>query len=514
MNWSSGYVTDVEYVPGFYREQSPSIIDLACLIQGYEPPASNGRFVYCDLGCGQGANALLIAAANPDATVIGVDFHPAQIARARGLADAAGLTNVTFIEAGFEDIAADRSLLPECDYITLHGIYSWVSSDIKGAIVRILATRLRPGGAVYVSYNALPAWSQAEPLQRLLSELAAGSDKPSTQAVAEAIEKLELLAKLGGPGFANQEMLTRLRQEIDKGNLAYLAHEYLNAHWRPLYHADVARDFEAAKLSFAGDAALLHNFRDLYLESDKKAALDAIDAPALRETARDFLTLRPFRRDVFLRGARKIDERRRKTLWENVGLALTQPLGRMRREIEVGVGKANLSDAYGVLFEALDAKPLLMGELLALPEISNRPDMSPSEIAGILVGSGQANPVRPHMLACDPSPALRYNMAALEDSRFGPRLARKPLAAPRAGTGLHVDFFPLAALREWMDDPGLAGDALAAAAAARAKACGEGVLEGGKAVTEEEALRAIFAGEFKHCAAWRQVFRNLGLLSP
>lgn len=50
-----------------------------------------------DLGCGTGAVA--IAAAATAAEVVAIDRRPAAIAHARSAADAAGITNVTFLEA-------------------------------------------------------------------------------------------------------------------------------------------------------------------------------------------------------------------------------------------------------------------------------------------------------------------------------------------------------------------------------------------------------------------------------
>ena len=36
--WGGGYVTDITYMAGYYRSQSPSIISLACLLGGVASP--------------------------------------------------------------------------------------------------------------------------------------------------------------------------------------------------------------------------------------------------------------------------------------------------------------------------------------------------------------------------------------------------------------------------------------------------------------------------------------------
>jgi hypothetical protein len=68
--WGSGYVTDTAYVHDFCRVQTPAILSLAALARGVAAPGGLGEpFTDCDLGCGQGFTANLVAAANPRAEV-------------------------------------------------------------------------------------------------------------------------------------------------------------------------------------------------------------------------------------------------------------------------------------------------------------------------------------------------------------------------------------------------------------------------------------------------------------
>ena len=78
-DWSSGYVSDVEYVGSFYGDLAPPVIDFTCLMNGVAPPARNGRFAYCELGCGVGLTTTCLAAANPQGDFFGVDFNPVEI---------------------------------------------------------------------------------------------------------------------------------------------------------------------------------------------------------------------------------------------------------------------------------------------------------------------------------------------------------------------------------------------------------------------------------------------------
>src|SRR5690242_8975438 len=100
-SWGGGYVTDLPYLPGYYRHQSPLHLNLACLLGGVAGLrlGPGAPLSYLELGCGQGFGALALAVCNPAWRVTGIDFNPAHIAAARELAAEAGIGNAQFIEA-------------------------------------------------------------------------------------------------------------------------------------------------------------------------------------------------------------------------------------------------------------------------------------------------------------------------------------------------------------------------------------------------------------------------------
>ncbi len=95
--WDEGYVTDVVYSSGFYREITPNWLAMTSLLLGHRPPDLSKPFNYADVGCGNGVTTLAVAATCPCADVWGFDFNPAHVEFARGLAAQAGLTNVRFV---------------------------------------------------------------------------------------------------------------------------------------------------------------------------------------------------------------------------------------------------------------------------------------------------------------------------------------------------------------------------------------------------------------------------------
>ncbi|HWK67643.1 MAG TPA: class I SAM-dependent methyltransferase [Rhizobiaceae bacterium] len=449
-DWTDGYVSDIEYLPGYYMEQAPAHLDLACLLRGIEPPRAPGEsFRYCELGCGVGETALTIAAANAQAEVWAFDFNPAHITRGSGLAKAAGLTNAHIEEASFEELArgAYRDL-GRFDYIALHGVWAWVSAANRAHIVQFIDRHLKPGGLVYVTYNALPGWTSAMPLQRLVSMFADVASERSDCRIVTALDKVAAFAKAGA-GMLPAEMLERLGKEREKGNVAYLSHEYLNAHWSPCYQVDVAREMSVAKLSYAGTANLLENFPDLSLTPEQRELVAGMPA-ALAETAKDYFMARTFRRDIYIRGARAIPDRRLDGRIRDIRLALVVPEDAVTRDIKVPLGEAALNESfYGPALEALAQAPRSVGELIDLPE-AERSSVTPREVVGMLVGSRQAM-----ILANETSPAgraaaARFNAAHLSACADEGR-AVCALAASGTGSGLTARLFEMLAYEAMAD---------------------------------------------------------------
>ena len=511
VKWASGYVSDVEYLAGFYREQTPSHLDLACLINAVEPPSVGADWTFCDMGCGQGINCLLLAAANPRAQIIGVDFNPAQIARARDLASLMGLQNVKFIEAAFEELALAPEVLPECDYITMHGIYSWISKEGRAALVTILRSRLRAGGLAYVSYNALPGWNAAEPMQRLLLEHARHSPRHSTDSVREGIAFVNKCQDLLRPGLIEKELIERIRLEVDKNNVAYLAHEYLNKFWNPRYHSDIAAELEVAKLSFVGDATILANYEQLQYFPDQLKLLDSVREWSFIETFKDYLTSRAFRRDIFMRGPRKMTTEERDRRLQEVVLTLAVPASRIPRAIQVAVGEAMLEAAvYEPIFETLSKGPISIGALRALPAVASSGSGLPVEIAGLLTGTGRILAHDPRRTGGDGVPAYRYNTVILNDWQPSGQGSVWPVACPSLGNGIHLELFASKALCEILN--GAPADDLEVAARvwARMEKSGERLRREGVEIADAEENRAILAEQMAivmrdDVPVWRQL---------
>src|SRR5947209_12182818 len=434
--WGGGYVTDVAYLPGYYHHQSPLHLPLACLLGGVTglAIAPGSPVSYLELGCGCGFATLALAASNPSWQITGIDFSPAHIAAARELADEAGIVNARFIEGDLADLADDvqAGALPEADVITLHGLWSWVSDPVRAGIVRLLDRKLRPGGVAYVSYNALPGWQQAIGMQRLVREAGQRGATRSDRQVEAGIEIVRALVEADAQQLSAFPLGRTLLDVVDRGQLSYLAHEYMNAAWRPCFHADVVRDMAAAKLDWVGSAELLENFSPLMLGDQARAVMARFEDPIMRELIKDLCASRCLRRDVFVRGARRLSAAERDEALGDVMLALLRSEAQFNWEMDVPAGRAAIERGFfGPVVAALAEGPRRVRDLLALPDLPRRDN--PGELIGILVGTNQAMPVLAP--AREPDAIVRHFNSAAARHFVRPDNLNTGMALASSGSG-------------------------------------------------------------------------------
>ncbi|UQN15699.1 FAD-dependent oxidoreductase [Gulosibacter sp. ACHW.36C] len=109
-----------------------------------------------DLGCGEGADVLWLAAGGWDAT--GIDLSSSAVARAQTVAADAGVSGATFVAADVVDALAQLSG-QEFDLVTASFFQSPVAFK-RAAALRTAAARIRPGGRLLLtSHAAPPAWA-------------------------------------------------------------------------------------------------------------------------------------------------------------------------------------------------------------------------------------------------------------------------------------------------------------------------------------------------------------------
>ena len=216
MTWNDGYVSEINYTYGFYSELSPLRLGLATQLKAIQPPSSQATFNYCELACGRGYSTNLLAATYPQAQFYANDFNPSHILDARTLAEKAGTKNVQFFDDSFEEFL-NRDL-PSFDFICLHGIYSWISPKNRQAIINFIRQNLTVGGVVYISYNALPGWAAARPMQALMRRYGGQSSAPILTRIDQALQFTGQLLEANAAYFVQNPILKNRLEKLKEQN--------------------------------------------------------------------------------------------------------------------------------------------------------------------------------------------------------------------------------------------------------------------------------------------------------
>jgi SAM-dependent methyltransferase len=444
--WGGGYVTDINYTVGWYRQQSPMMMALASIIGGAKAtvPAGDDLVQLLELGCGLGYGAMAQAASNPGWTVTAVDFNPAHVAFARDWAAEAGLTNITFLEADlsrWEDHPAMRAL-PEMDFVTMHGVWSWVPPSVQSGIVRLAAQKVRPGGLVHVSYNSLPGWQERVGLARVLREsgrLVAGRSDLQARAGLRVVQ--DLIA--AGAHYTSAAGIAEMVAALERTDTHYLAHEFMNEYWAPCFGMDVAAALSEAKLEWIASGSLTDNFPELMLTEQQRDIFNRYSDPLMQELIKDMCAPRGLRHDVFVRGARRINLSERAASLMDVHLTLVKRTEELPDAVTMPAGRAELNkEFYLPVVRALAARPGRVGDLLQLPDLVGRRD-NPAELISILIAADMVTPAARPLAAPGPE-AMRFNAVSAR-RMMGKEPPDRPVAAACQPTGVPLTT-PLLAL--------------------------------------------------------------------
>lgn len=397
MSWSYGYVTDLGYTHGYYRELSPAILRFACLCGNVEPQLSD-RPTYLELGFGQGLPVAIHAAAN-DGSFWGTDFNPEHAVHGRELAAASG-ADIHLFDQSFEELSA-RSDLPDFDIIALHGIWSWISEDNRKRVTEIIRRRLRPGGIAYISYNCLPGWAPAIPVRQLLTLYGDYGGMPLAGArsmVEGALAFSASLIKTKPVYFHENPAAVHHFERMATSSRNYIAHEYLNADWHIPSFAEMVRSLEEAKVSFVGSARLLNRIDGLHLTEEGRKLLATIEHPVFRETVRDYLVNQRFRCDVFVKGPRLMSAARQREAWHAQRFVLTACGEDIPKTVASARGDVELPPKiYAPVIAALAGNsyaPKGIDDLMQTPALRGLKVNEIVEALVVLVGAGFAAPAQ------------------------------------------------------------------------------------------------------------------------
>lgn len=448
-DWTSGYVSDIVYTYGYYSELNPLRARLALLNKGIHVPSFDTA---CELGFGQGLSSNIHAAATATRWW-GTDFNPAQAGFAQEIARRSGAAAQLFDQA-FEEFA-HRTDLPDFDFIGLHGIWSWISHDNRSVIVDFIRRKLKVGGVLYISYNTQPGWGTLAPLRHLMTEHAAQMTGPGQPLVSRIDQALNFTQRMldTNPVVARvaPQMVERFKK-LQGQNRHYLAHEYFNRDWHPMFFADAQRYLAGAKLQFAASAHMLDHFDPLNFTPEQSQMMAEIRDPNFRESVRDFVVNQQFRRDYWVKGARPMTALERSEALRNCQVVLTSAPQSLPKQVQGVVGTASVNtNVHELISEQLAGHKVC--SIADLEEAGKAKGLKLANIVEALMiasASGHVALAQDDQTVARAMPTVRRLNAALIDNSGGVSDIGH-LAAARTGGAITIGRFQQLFLRHVTD---------------------------------------------------------------
>ena len=438
-DWTAGYVADIGYTFGYYTELNPLRVKLAFYNVGLRVPEFGTA---CELGFGQGISANIHAAASVTRWH-GTDFNPSQAGFAQELAAVSGVDAQLFDDA-FADFAK-RPDLPEFDYIGIHGIWSWISDENREVIVDFIKRKLKVGGVLYISYNTLPGWGPFAPMRHLMTEHAEVIGAEGHGIINRINGALEFTEKLLATNPAYSRVNPQIVERITKlkgQNRHYLAHEYFNRDWHPMHFSTMAELLSSAKLGYACSAHYIDHIDGVNLSADQQSFLKEIPDAMFRETVRDFMVNQQFRRDYWVKGARRITTLEQTELLRSQRVMLVAHRPDVSLKVTGALGEATMAEAvYAPVLDLMaDHKPRTVAQIEQAVKDKGVQFGSVIQVLMVLSGAGHVAPVQDEtVIAKAKKHTDRLNAHLINKSRSSGDIIH--LASPVTGGGVAVGRF-------------------------------------------------------------------------
>ena len=514
-SWSMGYQADHLYTYGYYGEMNPLKAKFLFNHSGLAFPDMSSGYA-CELGFGQGVSINMHAVAS-NTTWYGTDFNPSQVNFARHLTQKIG-ANVHLYEEAFGDFAK-RDDLPQFDYITLHGIWSWISRENQGYIVDFIKKNLKVGGVVYISYNVSPGFITFEPVRQLMAEfnecLVAPKMDPDSK-VKAIREYLERLIQVNPAVLQNNPTLAaRIRDTLTKDS-HYLFAEYFNQSWDIIHFSDMVAALDHAKLNYACSATGTEHLDNINLTPQQQQLLASLRGTPLFESTRDFIVNQQFRRDFFVRGPMQLTPAQKDAELRATHFILAVPSEDFSYQVNTRLGKASLKqEVYEPIVKFFsDYQPHSLGEALdSLTSGDNK--LNAPQVAEAICTLALLGTLSPAKPLADIKDEVKERCQKLNaDFISGLELAQiNCLASPVTQGAIYVNDVNRKLLSKYQQEPSISEEALLDYICAELQRTGANLNQKGRAVTDANEQREILKGFvhtfYQHCVP---LYRGLQLI--
>lgn len=288
----------VQYDSHSYPDTHPSKMAAVGHMFGLKvPPLATARVL--ELGCASGGNIMPLAIDYPNAEFVGIDLSAAQIAAGQDMIKSIGLDNITLHHM---DIAQAAAQLGQFDYIMCHGVFSWVTDEVRAAILGLCRTNLTPDGFASITYNVLPGWSVVRSIRDMMLYHVNRFQNPRDK-IQQSRQLIEFLHANTHEGSPYKKAIETERDILRNAADYYIAHEYLEEENHPFFFHQFAAMLAENDLGYVGDSVLATMFAG-NLPADAFGKLKAVNDQILQEQYMDFINNRRFRHSIITHGDR------------------------------------------------------------------------------------------------------------------------------------------------------------------------------------------------------------------
>ena len=292
----------VSYPAGVFDHTHPSRLATLATLFGMSPaPVERCRVL--ELGAGEGANLMPMAATLPGSTFTGIDRAAQPVAVAEAVRKKLGLDNARFEQRDILDFEPEPG---GYDYILAHGVYSWVPDPVRARILEIIRRGLAPAGVAFISYNALPGCYQRQVTRDLMLYHTRSIEEPRRR-VGQARAVVAFVAEHIAAAAGNyQGLVVGQRDRLGKLADEYVYHDDLGEINQPYYLHEFMHRAGEHGLRYLGEAVYAH-MQDQMLPPDVRRMLaDAGDIVA-HDQYLDFIVGRAFRRTLLVHQEAELD---------------------------------------------------------------------------------------------------------------------------------------------------------------------------------------------------------------
>ena len=256
-------------------------------------PADFKKARVLELGCASGGNIIPLASQFPEGEFTGIDASRVQIDMALAHVRNLDLKNIEF---RFQSILDITEGLGKFDYIIVHGILSWVPTEVQNKIFEVCNKNLAGNGIAYISYNTYPGWNFIKCLRDMMLYHTANFTDPARK-VKEAANLLEFIRK-ANKYAENNPYLQVIGNELkmfEKTDASYLLHDHLEEHNEPYYFHQFMHKARAHSLQYLGETSLSSMYVGNLAEDAAKTLWQIANDIVRVEQYMDFIKNRRFR---------------------------------------------------------------------------------------------------------------------------------------------------------------------------------------------------------------------------